>query len=298
MTAPMLDVSGVHPALVTPWKHGVVDVDALRALVERMIEGGVSGLIPCGTTGESVTLDDEEHGLVVRTVVEQAAGRVPVLAGAGTVSTKHSIHLAQQAKGAGADGLMLVCPYYNKPTQAGLDAHFRAIVDAVPLPFIIYNIPGRTGVDLTVDTLAGLGDVPELVGIKEATGNVMRSQEILARCGDRFAVLAGDDANILPILAVGGVGVVSVTANAFPAQVCDVVAKWSAGDLAGARAAHLRLLPVHQAMFIETNPGPIKGLLARQGLVESSVRPPLAWPEDAVIDRLVAVCRAAGLEVA
>ncbi|HHH30374.1 MAG TPA: 4-hydroxy-tetrahydrodipicolinate synthase, partial [Polyangiaceae bacterium] len=182
----MLSLRGVFPALVTPFADGAVDEEALRALVERTIEGGVAGLVPCGTTGECVTLDDAEHGRVIRCVVEQAAGRVPVIAGAGTASTRHSIHLAQQAKDVGADGLLLVCPYYNRPSQAGLEAHFRAILDEVPLPAVLYNIPGRTGVDLSVDTLERLSDVPEIVAIKEATGSVLRSQQIIARCGDRF----------------------------------------------------------------------------------------------------------------
>lgn len=290
-----LEPRGTMPALVTPMRDGEVDEDALRALVDHVIDGGVSGLVPCGTTGESVTLSDEEHGRVVRAVVEQAAGRVPVFAGAGTVSTRHSIHLATQAKAAGADGLLLVCPYYNRPTQAGLEAHFRAILAAVPLPAILYNIPGRTGVDLAVETLERLSDVGALVGIKEATGNVMRSQQILARCGDRFAVLAGDDALTLPVLAVGGRGVISVTANAFPREVCEVTDAWLAGDHERARVQHLRLLPVHQAMFLETNPGPVKALLAAAGRVAPEVRLPLAWPTEDTVAEVMEIAEWAGL---
>jgi len=291
----MLKLRGVHPALVTPLRDGAVDEPALRALVDRTIEGGVAGLVPCGTTGESVTLSDAEHALVVRTVVEQAKGRVPVIAGAGTVSTRHSIHLAKQAKEAGADGLLLVCPYYNRPSQAGLEAHFRAILTAVPMPAVLYNIPGRTGIDLSVDTLERLGDVAEIVGIKEATGNVNRAQDILARCGDRFTVLSGDDGLTLPMLSVGGQGVISVTANAFPEAVSRVVSLWFEGKHDEARVEHLRLLPVHQSMFLESNPGPVKGLLARRSELAPEVRLPLVWPSDEVMAKVQAVCDRAGV---
>ncbi len=298
MKGAMLRVDGVLPALVTPFRGGRIDEAALRALVDRVIDGGVSGLVPCGTTGESVTLDDAEHGRVVRIVVEQAKGRVPVIAGAGTVSTRHSIHLAEQARAAGADGLLLVCPYYNRPTQAGLEAHFRAILAAVPLPAVLYNIPGRTGVDLAVETLERLGDVAPIVAIKEATGNVLRSQEILARCGDRFTVRSGDDALTLPVLSVGGRGVISVTANAFPREVCRVVERWAAGDAGGARTEHLRLFPVHQAMFLESNPGPVKAVLAAAGHLAPEVRLPLAWPSEATAAKVRAICDAANVSAA
>ncbi len=294
----MLTLRGVHPALVTPFRDDAVDEPALRALVDRVIDGGVSGLVPCGTTGESVTLSDQEHGRVIRAVVDQAKGRVPVIAGAGTVSTRHSIHLAQQAKDAGADGLLLVCPYYNRPTQAGLEAHFRAILSAVSLPSVLYNIPGRTGVDLSVETLRRLADVPEIVAIKEATGNVMRAQQILATCGDRFAVLSGDDSLTLPMLSVGGQGVISVSANALPEAVSRVVSLFFEGEHAAARAEHLRLLPVHQAMFVESNPGPVKGLLAQRGHIAPEVRLPLVWPADDVIAGVREICDVANVSLA
>lgn len=288
-----LDLKGTFPALVTPMRDGGVDEHALRGLVARTIEGGVAGLVPCGSTGESVTLDDAEHLAIVRAVVDEAAGRVPVIAGAGTSSTRRSIRLAQQAKAAGADGLMLVNPAYNKPTQPGLEAHFRAIVAAAPLPTILYNIPGRTAVDLSADTLGRLADVPEIIGIKEATGTVIRAQQILSRFGDRFTVLAGDDALTLPMLAIGGQGVVSVTANVFPKETVQVAKRWHAGDVEGARAQHLRLLPVHQSMFLETNPGPVKAVLAEAGHVAPEVRAPLVWPMRATIDLVLEIARAA-----
>ncbi|MBZ0117710.1 MAG: 4-hydroxy-tetrahydrodipicolinate synthase, partial [Sandaracinaceae bacterium] len=261
----MLELKGTLPALVTPFRHGAVDEEALRALVDRVIEGGVDGVVPCGTTGESVTLSDDEHRKVVRVVVEQAKRRVPVIAGAGTVSTAHTIHLAKGAREAGADGLLLVCPYYNRPTQAGLEAHFREVLRQVPLPTVLYNIPGRTGVDLGVETLAKLADVREIVAIKEATGNVLRSGQILARLGGRFTVLSGDDALTLPILALGGEGVISVTANALPRETSAVTRLWREGKHEEARALHLRLMPVHEAMFVESNPTPIKAVLAAAG---------------------------------
>lgn len=293
-----MKLRGTYPALVTPFTmDGAVDEEALRALVDRVIEGGVDGVVPCGTTGESVTLTDAEHARVVRIVVEATRGRVPVIAGAGTVSTAHTIHLAEGARDAGADGLLLVCPYYNRPTQAGLEAHFRAVLDAVPLPAVLYNIPGRTGVDLSVDTLARLADVDAIVAIKEATGNVLRSQQILARLGDRFAVLSGDDALTLPILSVGGAGVISVSANALPREVSMVTRLFFEGRFEEARALHLRLAPVHEAMFVESNPGPIKAVLADAGALAPRVRLPLVWPEAASIGKVCAALASAGLAV-
>ncbi len=274
-------LQGTLVALVTPFRGGLIDEDALRALVEHVIEGGVDGLVPCGTTGESVTLTEAEHARVVRVTVEQARGRVPVIAGAGTASTRHTIELARHAREAGADGLLLVCPYYNRPTQAGLEAHFRAVLAEVPLPAVLYNIPGRTGVDLAVDTLARLADVPEIVAIKEATGNVVRAQQILARLGHRITVLSGDDALTLPMLSVGGMGVISVTANLLPRATSDVCRLYFSGDHERARAQHSRLVPVHEAMFIESNPGPIKAALADAGRMAPEVRLPLVWPSEA-----------------
>jgi len=292
MTLPTF--TGAFTALVTPFRDGAVDVEALRALVEAQIAGGIDGLIPCGTTGESVTLTATEHALVVRTVVAQAARRVPVVAGAGSVSTAHAIELAHASREAGADGLLVVVPYYNKPTQAGLVAHYRALARAVPMPTILYNIPGRCGVDLGLDAMAQLAEVPEIVAVKEATGNVLRSQALVARFGDRFSVLSGDDALTLPILAVGGAGVISVTANILPWAVSEVVRLWRRGDVAGARALHQRLLPVHEAMFVESNPGPVKSALAKAGRIAPEVRLPLAWPADSACRQVAEVLGASG----
>jgi 4-hydroxy-tetrahydrodipicolinate synthase len=282
----MLTLRGTYPALVTPFRDGAIDEEALRALVEHVIDGGVEGLVPCGTTGESVTLSDAEHRRVVAITVEQAKKRVPVIAGVGTVSTAHTIHLAEQARAVGADGLLVVCPYYNRPTQAGLEAHFRAVLAAVPLPAVVYNIPGRTGVDLALETLERLADVREIVAIKEATGNVLRSLQILARCGDRFTVLSGDDALTLPILSVGGAGVISVTANLLPEATSRVTRLFFEGKHDEARALNLRLHPVHEALFIESNPGPVKAALVEKRVIAEGVRLPLVWPSESSCARV------------
>lgn len=288
-------ISGTLPALITPFRNGQVDEEALRALVERCILGGCEGLVPCGTTGESVTLEEDEHERVVRIVVEEAKKRVPVFAGAGTVSTKHTIELAERCKRAGADGLLLVCPYYNRPTQAGLEAHFREVHKHVHLPSILYNIPGRTGVDLALDTLERLSDVKDIVAIKEATGNVMRSAQIVSKLGDRFAVLSGDDALTLPVLSVGGTGVISVTANLLPKETSDVVRLWNAGSIVEARNLHLRLLPVHESMFVEANPGPVKAAIAARGHIAKELRLPLVWPMESSVEKVRAALAHAGL---
>lgn len=274
---------GAFTALVTPFREGAIDEDALRSLVERQIEGGVHGLVPCGTTGESVVLNEQETRQVIRTVVAQARGRVPVVAGAGTNDTRKTIALASLAKDEGVDGLLLVCPYYNKPTQRGLEAHFRAVLREVSLPTMLYNIPGRCSVDLSVETLHRLTDLSDIVAIKEATGTVARAQEILARCGDRIAVLSGDDALTLPMMAVGAVGVVSVTSNLLPAEMARLVTCLLEGRVTEARALNQQLLAVHEALFVEANPGPVKGAMAAAKLLAPEIRLPLVWPEEATV---------------
>jgi 4-hydroxy-tetrahydrodipicolinate synthase len=286
---------GTLPALVTPFSNGEVDEDALRAIVERCIEGGVDGLVPCGTTGETPTLSEAEHARVVRIVVEQTNRRVPVVAGAGAFSTSHTIHLARMCRQLGVDGLLLVTPYYNRPTQEGLEAHFRAVEATFPIPSTPSTVPPHTGTDLTVETLARLADVPAFVGIKEATGNVLRSQQILSTLGDRYTVLSGDDALTLPVLAVGGKGVISVTANLLPKETSDVVHLWQAGKLAEARALHLRLAPVHESMFVEANPGPVKAAMAKRGLLQPELRLPLVWPKSSSLEKVWAALERAGV---
>jgi 4-hydroxy-tetrahydrodipicolinate synthase len=274
-------VEGAYTALVTPFRNGEIDEAALRDLVERQIAAGIDGLVPCGTTGESVTLHEGEPERVIRIVVQQARGRVPVVAGAGSNATEKTIGLARHAREAGADGLLLVCPYYNRPNQAGLEAHFRAVLEAVPMPSILYNVPARTGSDLEADTVERLSALPQVVAVKEATGNVLRAQEIVRRCGDSVAVLSGDDALTVAMLAVGAVGVISVTSNLAPREVADVCRHWREGRPADALRVHQRLLPLHDALFVEPNPGPVKLALAEAGRIAPEVRLPLVLPSEA-----------------
>lgn len=272
----MTTITGALTALVTPFRAGVVDEKALRALVAEQIEAGIHGLVPCGTTGESATLSAKEYELVVRTVVEEAAGRVPVVAGAGSASTAHALELARAAQQAGANGLLTVAPYYNRPSQAGLIAHFRAIADAVDLPIVLYNVPYRTGSDITLEVLQGVADHPRVVGIKEATNTVQRTVDILDRFGERFQVLSGDDVLALPIMAVGGVGVISVVANMMPAKVAQLSQHMLAGELVPARAIHKSLVPLIGAAFAENSPAPTKAALAMMGRMTAELRAPLA----------------------
>lgn len=292
----MMRFKGTYTALVTPFRDGLVDERALRELVERQIAAGVDGIVPCGTTGEGATLDYDEHVDVVRVVVDQTKQRVPVIAGAGTNDTRKTVELVREVEGVGADGLLLVCPYYNRPTQAGLEAHFRAIAAESSLPTMLYNIPARTGCDLAVSTLARLADIPSFVGIKEATGNVVRCQQILTELGDRYDVLSGDDALTLSMMVLGASGVVSVTSNLFPAEVTAMTRAALAGDFATARARHLRLAPVHEAMFVESNPGPIKGMMADVGWLAPEVRLPIAWPSETSLAVTRAAIERAGLK--
>jgi 4-hydroxy-tetrahydrodipicolinate synthase len=278
--------AGALTALVTPFRNGEVDYKALRELVEAQVQGGIDGVVPCGSTGESVNLSDEEHAGVIRAVVQAAKGRIPVLAGAGTASTKHTLQLCDNARDAGADGVLVVTPYYNRPTQEGLYAHFKAVGEHSSLPVVLYNIPGRTGSDLSTSTLERLADIKKIVGVKEATGNVLRSQEIAATFGERFTILSGDDALTLAVLAVGGHGVISVTSNLAPKLVSKVVRLFREGDLSAARVLHHKLLPLHSAMFVEVNPAPIKAALAIKGQIAPEIRLPLVWPSEASLEKI------------
>ena len=267
---------GAFTALVTPFKNGAVDEDAYRAFIEWQIEQGMNGLVPCGTTGESATLSHEEHAQVIKICVEQVKGRIPVLAGAGSNNTREAIELARCAKDAKADGVLLITPYYNKPTQAGLIAHFAAMAKEVHLPFIVYNVPGRTSVNLLPQTVAAMRkEIPQLVGIKEATGNLCQVSDVIEYCGPDFTVLSGDDFTLLPTLAIGGHGVISVTSNVAPAPVAKLCAAWRSGDAATARALHYTLAPLNRVMFIETNPGPAKTALGLMGRMKPDLRLPM-----------------------
>lgn len=272
-------LEGTYTAIVTPFRDGPeqpIDWDALDALIDAQIAGGVTGLVPCGTTGESPTLSHEEHGKVVERTIARAKGKAQVVAGAGSNSTREAIAMAQHAERAGADVVMVVVPYYNKPTQDGLAAHFVAVARSVKLPMVVYNIPGRTGVDLAPETLARIAEAaPNVVATKEATGNVLRAQKIVQTMGSRMTVLSGDDALTLPMMAVGARGVISVTSNVLPAEVSRVTRLALDGKWDEARRAHLALLPVHEAMFVEANPSPAKAALAMRGVMTDVVRGPL-----------------------
>lgn len=266
---------GVLTALVTPFRDGAVDEAALEQLVDLQIAAGVDGLVPCGSTGESATLSHQEHRRVVEVVVAAARGRVPVLAGTGSNSTAEAAELTRHAKEAGAQGALLISPYYNKPTQDGIVAHYTHIAGAARLPLVVYNIPGRTASNILPDTMARLAEVELVVGVKEATGDLHQISQVIARCGERFTVLSGNDADTLPILAIGGHGVISTTANIAPKEMVEMVRAFRQGDLSRARELHYRLLPLIDALFCETNPIPLKAAMALRGLASGEIRLPL-----------------------
>jgi len=287
---------GSMVAIITPFKtDGSFDEEAFRALVERQVECGTDAIIVCGSTGEAATLSYEEHQYVIETCVRQVNKRVPVLAGTGSNSTAEAIEISLGAKKAGVDGLLLASPYYNKPTQEGLYLHHKAVAEAVDLPQVLYNVPGRTAVNMTAETTVRLADVPNVVGIKEASGNLTQMSEIIARVGDRLDVLSGDDALTLPLLACGGKGVVSVTANVAPKEMKAMVQAALEGRWQEAKALHLRLLSLHNVMFIETNPVPVKTAAALMGLCGDTVRLPLVALEPANREKLAAELRQQGL---
>ena len=288
---------GSIPALVTPFKNGAVDRKAFAALVERQIAGGSAALVPVGTTGETSTLSTEEHKDVVTLCVEVAAGRVPVIAGAGSNATDEAIDLVAHAKAAGADAALVVCPYYNKPNQDGLYAHFKAINDAVALPVFLYNVPGRTVIDMSAETVARLARLPNVVGIKDASGDLARVSQHAALIGEgeQFYQLCGDDPIALGHLAMGGVGCISVTANVMPESCALMHKAFNEGDLETARAIERRLIALHKAMFCAPSPGPAKYVLHRLGLCEPDVRLPLTPPDAAARQQIDVAMAFAGL---
>ncbi len=266
---------GVYTALVTPFRDGAVDEAALRELVERQIAAGVDGLVPCGSTGESATLSHAEHCRVVEVVVEAAAGRVPVLAGAGSNSTAEATELTRRAKQAGATAALLISPYYNKPTQEGIVAHYAAIARQTDFPLVVYNIPGRTASNILPATLARLAGLEQVVGVKESCGDLGQISEVIARCPDDFAVLSGDDVLTLPLLAIGARGVISTSSNVAPAEMVELVRAARRGDWTRARDLHYQLLPLFGALFCEANPIPVKAAAAMLGLCGEEIRLPL-----------------------
>jgi 4-hydroxy-tetrahydrodipicolinate synthase len=274
--------TGCGTALVTPFtRDGAVDEGGVRRLARRQIEAGIHFLVPCGTTGESPTLSEDERVRIVQLVVEEAAGRVPVLAGAGGYDTKDVIHSAQRMKQAGANGLLSVTPYYNKPTPEGLYQHYSAIAGEVGLPVILYNVPGRTGCNIDVATVVRLSAVPNIAGVKEASGNMSQIVEICGAVPSDFLVLSGDDALTLPVMAVGGRGIISVSANEVPAEMSRMVELAERGDFEGARRIHRELLPLLSVNFIESNPIPVKSAMAALGLLEEVYRLPMVPPREA-----------------
>jgi len=266
-------------ALITPFRGGEVDEAAIREIVDWHVAEGTTGLVPCGTTGESPVLSHEEHDRVVSLTIECAAGRIPVMAGTGSNSTREAIRLTQHARAAGADAALLVMPYYNKPTQEGMYGHFRAVHDATDLPLYIYNIPGRCVVDMSIDTMVRLAELPRIVGVKDASNDPVRPHQLRAALADReFNQLSGEDASQLAFLACGGHGTISVTANVAPRECAAMHQAWQAGDAAKALELHERLMPLHEALFVETSPGPVKFATSLLGRCSSEIRLPLVQP--------------------
>ena len=288
--------TGCGTALVTPFRaDGSLDEAAVSRLARRQIDAGIHFLVPCGTTGECPTLTDEEQVRIVQLVVAEAKGRVPVLAGAGGYNTHEVVQAALRMRAAGADGILSVTPYYNKPTPEGLFQHYRAIAEGAGLPIVVYNVPGRTGCNVDPTTLVRLSGVPNIVGVKEASGNVTQMCEICAAVPESFIVLSGDDALTLPLMAVGGRGIVSVASNEIPAEMSRMVELAERGDFAAARALHQRLLPLMQINFIESNPIPVKSAMASLGLLEEVYRLPMVPPRPASKQRIEAVLQSLGI---
>lgn len=285
---------GIHTAIVTPFRNGRLDLDGYGALVERQIAAGVDGIVPVGTTGESSTLKPAERRALFQKSVEVAAGRCKVIAGVGTNDTAQSVEYARMAVECGADAGLVITPYYNKPTQEGLYHHCRVVAEAVPeLPVVLYNVPARTGVSFTVETLDRLADVPGIVSLKEATADLRFGAEIVSACQGRMTVLSGDDATMFPLWAVGGEGVISVTSNLVPDRVVALWRAFEGGDIAEARRLHLQLLPLFTGLFIEANPVPVKTLVAwSTGLIEPDVRLPLTPLGAGAAAKLRALCAA------
>jgi 4-hydroxy-tetrahydrodipicolinate synthase len=287
---------GSLTALITPMtEDGSIDFGAYAQLIDWQIEQGTAGLVPVGTTGESPTLSHEEHKAVVEAAIAAAKGRVPVMAGAGSNSTAEAIHLAQHAEKAGADAALVVTPYYNKPTQEGLFRHYQAIASAVSLPIYIYNIPGRSVIDMSVETMARLAQIKNIAGVKDATANLTRPLHTLRACGPDFTQLSGEDHTVLSYLAAGGHGCISVTANVAPRLCAEMHAAWTRGDVKAAMAIQMRLLPLHDSMFCESNPGPVKYAASLLGFGTNNVRLPLVPITEASAARVKTAMLEAGL---
>jgi 4-hydroxy-tetrahydrodipicolinate synthase len=292
----IMQLAGSITALVTPFKDGRIDEERFREFIEWQIREGANGLSPCGTTGESATLSHAEHEEAIRICIDQTGGRVPVIAGAGSNNTKEAIALGAFAKKAGADAILLITPYYNKPTQEGIVAHYKAIAKEVSLPAIVYNVPGRTALNVLPATMARLfREIPEVVGVKEATGDLAQVSDILEYCGEGFILLSGDDFTVAPSMAIGGKGVISVVANLVPGKMARLCAAAAAGDSAETRKLHFELAPLCRACFLETNPVPVKTALALMGKMGQDLRLPLVPLQPANLERLKEILKEAGL---
>jgi 4-hydroxy-tetrahydrodipicolinate synthase len=288
--------TGVGTALVTPFtKSGDLDEKSVRRLGRRQIDAGIDFLVPCGTTGESPTLTDVERTRIVEILVDEAGGRVPVLAGAGGYNTAEVIHQVDGMRRAGASGLLSVTPYYNKPTQEGLYQHYRAIAESTALPIVVYNVPGRTGSNVEPATLARLAAIPNIVGVKEASGNMTQMSEVCHAVPQDFIVLSGDDVLTLPLMAVGGRGVISVASNQIPAEMVQMVQAAARNDFAAARAIHARILPLMQVNFVESNPIPVKAAMAAMGLLEEVYRLPMCAPKPESREKILKVLKSLDL---
>ncbi|MDB4986999.1 MAG: 4-hydroxy-tetrahydrodipicolinate synthase [Myxococcaceae bacterium] len=286
---------GTYTALITPFRDGEVDYPALAKLIERQVEGGVDGLVPCGSTGESATLSHDEHERVIDFTLEKANKRVKVIAGSGSNSTRETIRLTRFAADHGADGALLIAPYYNKPTQDGLFAHYAAVAEAVDIPQVLYNIPGRCAVNIAPETLARLARIDNIVGVKEASGSLDQISRVVELCGPDFNVIAGDDNLTLPIMALGGKGSIAVTSNLLPKRYAELVRQASAGDFAKARKVHFELAPIIRALFTETNPIGIKAALALTGACSDETRLPLTKMTEGNRDALKRALEIAGV---
>ena len=282
---------GSFVAIVTPMKDGKVDGDSLRDLIEFHIANGTNGIVPCGTTGESATLTHDEHCEVISITVEVCKGKLPVLAGTGSNSTREAVELTQRAEKAGADGALLITPYYNKPSQQGLYEHFAAVARETDLPIILYNVPGRTSVNMLPETVARLAEISNIAGIKEASGSLQQITEIISLCGKDFTMISGDDPLLWPILAIGGKGVISVTANVLPHKVAELCSKAADNNVEGARALHYELMKINDILFIDTNPAPVKTALSLMGKISAEVRLPLTGLSAENLDKLKTVLR-------
>jgi len=286
---------GAITAIVTPFKNGQFDEAVYRELIELQIKGGIHGIVPCGTTGESPTLSHAEHKRVVETCIDQVKKRVVVIAGSGSNNTAEALELTQHAQQAGADAALMITPYYNKPTQEGLYQHYKTVASRTKIPIVVYNVPGRTSLNLLPETMARLAEIPHIVGLKDATGDLKQGCKTLELCGDKITVLSGDDFTTFPLLCVGGMGVISVVSNVVPADMAGMCNAFFKGDLEGARKLHYKMWPLTEAMFYETNPVPVKTALKLMGKITGEVRQPLCLMAAANEEKLRGVMQNYGL---